>query len=84
MITPVFRNYWYVCVTIWRAYGLVVKRPITPPCHGGDRRFESGRARQIDPQTKDASLASSIDISTIIVYKLAQICLGTSSEVKLG
>ena len=25
--------------------GLVVKRPITPPCHGGDRRFESGRAR---------------------------------------
>ena len=24
----------------------VVKRPITPPCHGGDRRFESGRARQ--------------------------------------
>ena len=26
--------------------GLVVKRPITPPCHGGDRRFESGRARQ--------------------------------------
>ena len=23
-----------------------MKRPITPPCHGGDRRFESGRARQ--------------------------------------
>lgn len=22
-----------------------MKRPITPPCHGGDRRFESGRAR---------------------------------------
>lgn len=20
--------------------------PSTPPCHGGDRRFESGRARQ--------------------------------------
>ena len=25
-----------------------MKRPITPPCHGGDRRFESGRARQVD------------------------------------
>ena len=21
---------------------------ITPPCHGGDRRFKSGRARHID------------------------------------
>jgi hypothetical protein len=28
-------------------HGLVVKRPITSPCHGEDRRFESGRARQI-------------------------------------
>ena len=27
--------------------GLVVKRPITSPCHGEDRRFESGRARQL-------------------------------------
>jgi hypothetical protein len=27
-------------------YGLVVKWSITPPCHGGDRRFKSGRARQ--------------------------------------
>ena len=27
------------------AYGPVVKRPITSPCHGEDRRFESGRVR---------------------------------------
>lgn len=25
--------------------------PNTPPCHGGDRRFESGRARQIERVT---------------------------------
>jgi len=24
----------------------VYRWPSTPPCHGGDRRFESGRARQ--------------------------------------
>jgi hypothetical protein len=33
-------------VTLLVMRGLVVKRPITSPCHGEDRRFESGRARQ--------------------------------------
>ena len=37
MITPVYIG-----------FGLVVKRPITSPCHGEDRRFESGRARHVD------------------------------------
>jgi hypothetical protein len=28
---------------------------ITPPCHGGDRRFKSGRARQV-AYAKDLSI----------------------------
>ncbi len=42
--------------------GLVVKRPITPPCHGGDRRFESGRARQEKRVTLRVALFSWADI----------------------
>ena len=35
-----------------------MKWPITPPCHGGDRRFKSGRARKLRGHGGDNRFAS--------------------------
>ena len=44
--TAIFQSVFYDIAyrTLTRARG--VAWPNTPPCHGGDRRFKSGRARQ--------------------------------------
>lgn len=39
-----------------------------PPCHGGDRRFESGRARQTASQTKPKSARQHIDLIPLLWY----------------